>query len=118
MLLLAYDLLVLELQQLLLLLEVVNDLLERLFQNQYFFLQQLDFFLLLHASLLVLLSSLSLDLEISLLVLVKEVELSFLSLVKFQGEALTVGLVSQALVLEMDVALNLLNVSLSVVLGL
>jgi len=109
---------VLKLQQLLLLFEIVDDLLERFLQDQNLLLENLNLLLLSEAPLFVLVGGLLLDEDVSLLVLQLRIELGLLSLIIIKSISLTHGLLSQLLVLEVDVSFDLLNIPLSILLGL
>lgn len=116
--LLLNDLLMLELKKFFLLLEIVYNLLEGLLQDKDLFFEDFDFLLLEHASSLILILCLSLNENISLLVLRITIKLSFLSFVVVKSVSLTHGLLCELLVLIVDIPFDLLDISLSILLCL
>jgi hypothetical protein len=111
------DLLMLEFQKFFFFLEVINNLLQRLFENEDFILQNLDLLLLSKPSLFILIGRVLLQSDISLLVLGGCEHLSLFSFVEFKEVSLSHGLFCQRLVFIMDVTLNAHDVSLGVLLG-
>lgn len=108
----------LKFQKFFLLFEVIDDLLKGLLQDKNLLLQKRDFLLLVHASLLVLLGSVILDDEVSILFLVLQIKLGLLSSVILQGVPLGHSLFRQLLVFSVNLPLNFLNVLLSIILSL
>ena len=108
----------LELEELLLLLEVVHYLLERFLQDQDFLFQHLYLLLLLKSSGFVLVRCFLLDCDVTVLILLALVQLGLLPLVILEVVSLPHRLLSQLLVLVVDVPFNLLDVPLRVLLRL
>ena len=108
----------LELQKLFLFFEIIDYLLKRLFKDQNLFLEDFDLFLLEHSSGFILVIGLSLNQNISLLILGVAIELSLFSFVVIKGVSLTHSFLCKLLILIVDIPLNFLNITLSILLCL
>ena len=116
--LLLNNLLMLKLQQLLLLLKVIHNLLQRLLKDHDLFFQILDFLCLVESSLFVLLLGTILNHNIAAHLLIVGLQSVLFALVVLQRIPLTHSLLCQLLILIVNATLNLLDVSLGVLLGL
>ena len=108
----------LELQKLFLFFEIIDYLLKRLFKDQNLFLEDFDLFLLEHSSGFILVIGFSLNQNISLLILGVAIELSLFSFVVIKGVSLTHSFLCKLLILVVDIPLDFLNITLSILLCL
>jgi len=108
----------LEFKKLLLFFEIIDYLLKRFFKDQNLFLEDFDLFLLEHSSGFILVIGLSLNQNISLLILGVAIELSLFSFVVIKGVSLTHSFLRKLLILVVDIPLDFLNITLSILLCL
>ena len=108
----------LEFKKLLLFFEIIDYLLKRFFKDQNLFLEDFDLFLLEHSSGFILVIGLSLNQNISLLILGVAIELSLFSFVVIKGVSLTHSFLCKLLILVVDIPLDFLNITLSILLCL
>lgn len=116
LLLLFDDLLMLELQELLLLLEIYNDLLERFLEDHDLLFEAFDLSLLLEASRFILLLGSLLDDDVSVHLFLFTFKTHFLAFVVLEGISLTHRFLGQLLILIMNTPFDLLNIPLRVLL--
>ena len=112
--LLFNNLLMLVFQKLFFFFEVIHNLLEGLFQHFDLIFQNLYFLLLLQASVFILVGCFLLDQNVSLLGFSFSVKLGFLPLIIIKSIPLRHSLLSQLLILIVNVSLNLLNIPLGI----
>jgi len=108
----------LEFKKLFLFFEIIDYLLKRLFKDQNLFLEDFDLFLLEHSSGFILVIGFSLNQNISLLILGVAIELSLFSFVVIKGVSLTHSFLCKLLILVVDIPLDFLNITLSILLCL
>ena len=108
----------LEFQKLFLFFKIIDYLLKRFFKDQNLFLEDFDLFLLEHSSGFILVIGLSLNQNISLLILGVAIEFSLFSFVVIKGVSLTHSFLCKLLILVVDIPLDFLNITLSILLCL
>ena len=108
----------LEFEKLFLFFKIIDNLLKRFFKYQNLFLKNFDLFLLKHSSSFILVIGLSLNQNVSLLILGVTIKFCFFSFVVIEGVPLTHSFLSKLLILVVDIPLDFLNITLSILLCL